>query len=708
MSILGISFAFAQTPAVPTICTPAGVPSGYKYGGGISFNPQYSCVAATATLGSVQIVNKRDPDPAVGDTLRNPVFYFNVNNTFNLSTAVGTPAYGSTPAKGAFINSSQPAGAQYILMTGNIGTQKYLTCALFEVLKTSEPVVTVNACSGISQPVTLKLENDPANVYNRYKINWNDGSPVQIFNVTATTPLPITLSHTYVGKLEDPVVQGVHVRNSAENCPSSFYKPSSNSAKQPLIHTLEGENNGKEAKLQYVNYDAGKIYDVEAKIDNGGTSTWTSVGTTLNGNFTATGLDENLRYCFRIKFKNSCNTDVYSMNNICSISLKAKLNSTKEVELRWNMPTEPTVAPNQLRLSKDKLGCGTCAGNIPLGSNTQISHIDNTINCGDKYFYRVSTRHAGFTIGTTVWPINIKSPQITVDPKSNAVSVKPNNIVQVGYDAIDEKLIKIIISATGTSSGGDKYTFYRAENSSQDFVQIGKSDFNTFDDVSVNGGATSYCYKYKVLDACGIESDFSDKFCTIALTSKSSGMLNWTSYLVPPDIYTSATPVEYRVEYFDNTFNAFIQRSPTKNLYEDIQDLISKSKDPEIRFRIIGFQNITTAAFPNQFIYSLSNTYIIQIPPGIYIPTAFSPDGQGPVESESLNILSKFVETGNIKIYDRWGGLVFLSDDLSKPWNGTEKNGITPAPPGNYAYIVNAISATGQSFQITSSVLLLR
>jgi gliding motility-associated-like protein len=146
----------------------------------------------------------------------------------------------------------------------------------------------------------------------------------------------------------------------------------------------------------------------------------------------------------------------------------------------------------------------------------------------------------------------------------------------------------------------------------------------------------------------------------------------------------------------------------TEKLEQSVQDLLDAAVQSQIKFRVMGRQYVDTDLFTNQFINSYSNPFILQVPPGLFAPSAFSPDGKGPEDSESFKILGKFVTSGSFKIFDRWGATVFEADNLAESWNGTEKNGIKPAPPGTYAYTINAVSDHGVSFKKTGSVLLLR
>lgn len=71
-----------------------------------------------------------------------------------------------------------------------------------------------------------------------------------------------------------------------------------------------------------------------------------------------------------------------------------------------------------------------------------------------------------------------------------------------------------------------------------------------------------------------------------------------------------------------------------------------------------------------------------------YVPNAFTPDGDG------INDLFKYgfecsILRFEIRIFSRWGKLVFYSEDENTYWDGT-KNGV-PLPTGAYSYVINII-----------------
>jgi gliding motility-associated-like protein len=72
----------------------------------------------------------------------------------------------------------------------------------------------------------------------------------------------------------------------------------------------------------------------------------------------------------------------------------------------------------------------------------------------------------------------------------------------------------------------------------------------------------------------------------------------------------------------------------------------------------------------------------------IYIPNAFSPDGNNfnnVFRVEGRNIDPEFFE---LSIYNRWGELIFLSKDMNVGWDGSV-NTYGPAPIGVYTYKVS-------------------
>ncbi len=91
--------------------------------------------------------------------------------------------------------------------------------------------------------------------------------------------------------------------------------------------------------------------------------------------------------------------------------------------------------------------------------------------------------------------------------------------------------------------------------------------------------------------------------------------------------------------------------------------------------------------------------------PTFYVPSAFTPNGDG------INDLLKVVAPGIrqfefLKVYDRWGRLVYNSADLERGWDGTE-NG-HPMPIGAYIWIAQGVDYQGNTLDQKGTTVLMR
>jgi gliding motility-associated-like protein len=91
--------------------------------------------------------------------------------------------------------------------------------------------------------------------------------------------------------------------------------------------------------------------------------------------------------------------------------------------------------------------------------------------------------------------------------------------------------------------------------------------------------------------------------------------------------------------------------------------------------------------------------------PAIYVPTEFTPNGDG------INDLLKVVAPGishltYFRIFDRWGKQVYFSTLLQQGWDGTI-NG-HPVPSGTYVWMIQGISLYGTTLSKQGTTLLIR
>lgn len=84
---------------------------------------------------------------------------------------------------------------------------------------------------------------------------------------------------------------------------------------------------------------------------------------------------------------------------------------------------------------------------------------------------------------------------------------------------------------------------------------------------------------------------------------------------------------------------------------------------------------------------------VIPLPPEVYIPNVFSPNGDGSNDFFTIISNKENVIIENLYIYDRWGNLLYLVEDQLladiDPWNGTYQGRFLN--PGVYVYMINAL-----------------
>ena len=90
----------------------------------------------------------------------------------------------------------------------------------------------------------------------------------------------------------------------------------------------------------------------------------------------------------------------------------------------------------------------------------------------------------------------------------------------------------------------------------------------------------------------------------------------------------------------------------------------------------------------------------------VYVPTIFSPNGEGPIENENLCVFGECIAELNLRIFNRWGEMVFETTEQSKCWDGTF-NGVS-AMTGNYVYTIYVKLTDGNVIEESGNVTLVR
>lgn len=91
----------------------------------------------------------------------------------------------------------------------------------------------------------------------------------------------------------------------------------------------------------------------------------------------------------------------------------------------------------------------------------------------------------------------------------------------------------------------------------------------------------------------------------------------------------------------------------------------------------------------------------------IFLPRAFTPNGQGPLANETFGISNPYAipELLSFEIFDRWGGRMFYTEDVFDRWDGSFRS--QPVNPGVYLYRLS-YRCNGEEIHKTGSVTIIR
>ncbi len=87
----------------------------------------------------------------------------------------------------------------------------------------------------------------------------------------------------------------------------------------------------------------------------------------------------------------------------------------------------------------------------------------------------------------------------------------------------------------------------------------------------------------------------------------------------------------------------------------------------------------------------------------MFIPNTFSPNGDG--NNDIFLVYGQDIRTLDLKVFNRWGELVFESDNQFNGWDGTYKGQLQT--PAVFTYVANITFLNNKKIQKKGSITLL-
>jgi gliding motility-associated-like protein len=269
-------------------------------------------------------------------------------------------------------------------------------------------------------------------------------------------------------------------------------------------------------------------------------------------------------------------------------------------------------------------------------------------------------------------------------PELNKVTVSEGNSdIEIEWIPPSGGFIKQFI----LEKSQDNLSFYT-------FTQPDKQATHYYD-YAVLPDSMHYFYRIKAVDSCNYVSDNSNYGKNILLhttNSKHIAELTWTPYE-----QWAAGINHYEVEVFDEKTSSFIYVATVDG------DTL-RFNDDNTALNQSGYCYRVAAVREGDNVKSYSNSSCVPVSFGCFLPNSFTPNGDG--LNDELMAVGTFVLKFNLLIFDRWGNLVFETNDMSRGWNG-ELNGVK-VPDGYYYFQMSARGIRNQKISRKGSILLIR
>ncbi|MDA8895878.1 gliding motility-associated C-terminal domain-containing protein [Bacteroidia bacterium] len=152
----------------------------------------------------------------------------------------------------------------------------------------------------------------------------------------------------------------------------------------------------------------------------------------------------------------------------------------------------------------------------------------------------------------------------------------------------------------------------------------------------------------------------------------------------------------------------FTNESSGEDRYEWIfqKGAISMEENPRYTYTELGKKQAILKVWNSQGCFDTAQIQLFVTSDQLaFIPTAFSPNKFGPNELFKPAELSA-VKSYSIKVFNRWGQIIYTSTNPNEGWDGTYMG--TDAPEGVYGYQIFAQFITGVGFLHNGNVHLLR
>jgi gliding motility-associated-like protein len=371
-------------------------------------------------------------------------------------------------------------------------------------------------------------------------------------------------------------------------------------------------------------------------------------------------------YCFRITAVDPCGTGHAQSNTLCSVRFDLVAENNR-IRLNWLTASDDF---RRYRIYKD----GSLLVFVnSIGSN---EYIDENLVCSSEYCYSVYLEETSGYLSRAYTLCAEAVSNTPPDPIENIDASVEDGAVVLNWNVPDGQIPV-------------RFTLDRNTNGITT-IALDTSSVARYVDEAVNPSATRYYYTIYYTDPCGNLSFPSITASPVLLQIDEDGNLSWSSY----EGWTNGVG-GYFLEKYDmdgNLLESIPMGLGTEYMPPDQDGLQQMS----YRVRVEPADGTLRTVF--------SNIVDVVLRSVVYFPTAFTPDGDG--LNDTFTFVGRFIREGQLLIFNRWGELIFSTEDLMTGWDGRAQG--KSAPAGTYIYRAELTDEMGVQFIKQGQIVLLK
>jgi gliding motility-associated-like protein len=573
------------------------------------------------------------------------------------------PCLGEQPAQSIddFRFTYEEPGVYNILFLRQFPSSQEFDSITIEIVEPSAPFVAVSTCG---DDVIMDV-NPEEEIFDLFTLDFGDGSGTQEY---AISDFPFSYQYPDPSQSYTLSVVGAFNDSGNNNCSNTLFTrtfvPANQTEQAGSISRVEilTENS---FEIEY-ELNASQVYELQlAENESGVFQTITTFSGIDGGVYTFQSLHLNANvYCARIRAVSTCTNQELLSNQVCTISLTGVAQADGNL-LDWN---------HESFQNSDVLKNGEViySGNAPF--------LDENVLCGQNDLYQIIATDAN-GIEVTSLPLEIAAlvgtPSIPI--REIATNVLSESELELSWDVPD-------------GLEPDYYIIYKRRSTSESFVRFDTTSMTSYLDEGFGFDERIFFYSVSYVTACGGISPVVTSAPNILLTvSQSESIINfnWNSYTGFDSLLSN-----YVLKKYDDNMNL---------LEENVLDTeLTFSEDLAQSNEQLSFYQVE--AYSVNGLIAFSNLLRYKIPSSFFVPTAFTPNGDG--LNEVIKVEGNFIEEVEFSIYNRWGNLIFRSNALESGWDGFLPN--RPAPEGTYSYTVRVQDRYGEEYFKTGVFNLIR